>query len=207
MKRKLLFLTMLMLSFTMAGLSQDPVILTVTQPEPLLADAGTDTQITLGESVTLGGTPAASLGYESYIYLWSPAEGLDDPTLSNPVATPGETTTYTLTVTDANNCSTTDELIVTVGASGIEGITTDLKLVCYPNPVEDELLIELTGVISDLTIRLISPLGQEMMLIESRAGSHSASESIPMKDLPAGLYFIQVVSDETVIIQSIIKTR
>ena len=207
MKRKLLFSATLILAFTMTGLAQDPVILTVTQSEPLMADAGTDTQIAFGESVTLGGTPSASMGYENYIYLWSPAEGLDDPTLPNPTASPAETTTYLLTVTDANNCSATDEVMVTVGASGIEGITSGLKVNCYPNPVEDELIIELTGAASDLTIRLISPLGQELMLIESRSGSQAVSESITMKGLPAGLYFIQVLSDETTLIQSIIKTR
>lgn len=33
-----------------------------------------------------------------YIYRWSPAEGIDDPTSNNPVFSPAQTTTYTLTV-------------------------------------------------------------------------------------------------------------
>ncbi|MEM8908802.1 MAG: PKD domain-containing protein, partial [Bacteroidota bacterium] len=36
----------------------------------------------------------------TYVYQWSPSEGLDDPTAGNPLADPSETTTYSVTVTD-----------------------------------------------------------------------------------------------------------
>jgi len=41
-------------------------------------------------------------GTGNYNYLWSPPDGLSDPTLPNPIATPDETTTYTCTVDDGN---------------------------------------------------------------------------------------------------------
>lgn len=47
-------------------------------------------------------------------YLWSPADGLNDPTLLNPITSPFNTTKYYLTVTDAKGCQNTDTLIVYV---------------------------------------------------------------------------------------------
>ncbi|MBK8443326.1 MAG: gliding motility-associated C-terminal domain-containing protein [Sphingobacteriales bacterium] len=79
-------------------------------PEPctIQANAGVDQGICPGGSVTLSGSGGTS-------YAWSPATGLSNAGIANPVASPTATTTYTLTVTDANGCSDTDEVTVTVG--------------------------------------------------------------------------------------------
>ncbi len=69
------------------------------------ANAGSDTAICDGSSVGLlasGGT----------VYSWSPTTGLDVATTANPVATPTISTTYTVTVTDANGCSDIDDVTV-----------------------------------------------------------------------------------------------
>jgi subtilisin family serine protease len=47
-------------------------------------------------------------------YSWSPTTGLDDPAISNPVASPSVTTSYTVTVTDADGCTGTAEVTVKV---------------------------------------------------------------------------------------------
>lgn len=44
------------------------------------------------------GTP----GDINSVYLWSPTEGLDNPTVAQPIASPSKTTLYTVTVT--NKC-------------------------------------------------------------------------------------------------------
>lgn len=43
-----------------------------------------------------------AIGGDSFI--WSPTNGLSDPTISNPVISPATSTTYTLIATDSNNC-------------------------------------------------------------------------------------------------------
>ncbi|MDP5172554.1 MAG: gliding motility-associated C-terminal domain-containing protein, partial [Bacteroidia bacterium] len=48
------------------------------------------------------------------LYSWSPATGLSNPNISNPIANPAATTNYTVTVTDANGCVNTDQVLVTV---------------------------------------------------------------------------------------------
>ena len=45
-------------------------------------------------------------------YAWSPTTGLSNPSISNPTAAPGVTTTYTLTITDAAGCTSTSSAII-----------------------------------------------------------------------------------------------
>lgn len=71
--------------------------------------AGNDTTICTGASVQLDGSGTGS-------FLWTPATGLSDATVEDPIATPTVTITYTLTVTDANQCSSSDEVTVSVGS-------------------------------------------------------------------------------------------
>ncbi len=65
------------------------------------ASAGANQTICLGASATIGGSPSATGGTPPYTYSWIPTSGLSSTTVANPVASPGTTTTYTLTVTDA----------------------------------------------------------------------------------------------------------
>ncbi len=80
----------------------------------LTADAGNDVEICFGDSAQLGGNPTASEGLAPFVYHWSPAAGLNDATIANPMASPSTTTTYMLIVTDATGCKDTAEVVVTV---------------------------------------------------------------------------------------------
>lgn len=87
-------------------------------PDPI-ADAGSDDDFCLGQgSVTLGATGGGT-------YSWSPTTGLSDPGISNPIATPGVNTTYTVTVTDDNGCTDTDDVIITVNGLPTADAGTD----------------------------------------------------------------------------------
>ncbi|MFL5752588.1 MAG: gliding motility-associated C-terminal domain-containing protein, partial [Bacteroidia bacterium] len=75
---------------------------------PVMVSAGTDDSICAGNSVQLN----ASAGGNAYS--WSPVAGLSSATIANPLASPANTTTYTLTLTDANNCTGIDSVLVKV---------------------------------------------------------------------------------------------
>ena len=81
---------------------------------PPTADAGEDKTICPNASVQIGGDETGSGGTGALTFSWEPADGLSDATAANPTATPASTTTYTVTVTDANECAATDEVTVTV---------------------------------------------------------------------------------------------
>ncbi len=55
-------------------------------------------------------------------YLWSPSSGLSNPNISNPIATPNSTTTYSVIVTNGS-CSATKNVTVTlIGANATAGL-------------------------------------------------------------------------------------
>ena len=89
------------------GICTDVAQVTVTVNQLPTPDAGADVEFCEGEDVQLMATGGVS-------YEWSPATGLSNPNIFNPIASPTETTTYTVTVTDANGCMNTDEVTITV---------------------------------------------------------------------------------------------
>jgi gliding motility-associated-like protein len=84
-----------------------------------------DTLIAKGKSVRLsvsGGNPGVA-------YSWAPAAGLSCSNCPNPVATPAESTVYTLTVDDGNGCSKTFTANVRVEKPDCAALFANLKVV------------------------------------------------------------------------------
>jgi len=69
--------------------------------QALVINAGNDTTVCAGTTVTLGGHPVATGGSPPYTFAWTPAAGLSNPSDSTPTVTVNNTTTYTLTVLDS----------------------------------------------------------------------------------------------------------
>lgn len=86
----------------------DSILVTLV-PAPV-ADAGDDVTLLKGETTTL-------LGSGGIDYTWTPPEGLSDPNIANPIAKPTQTTKYVLVVVDANDCTDTDTVLVSVDQS------------------------------------------------------------------------------------------
>ncbi len=70
-------------------------------------DAGIPPTICPNESVELQASNASN-------YLWSPSNDLSATDISNPIATPSQTTTYRVETTDENGCTAWDEVTVYV---------------------------------------------------------------------------------------------
>jgi len=88
------------------------------------ANAGNNTGFCLGQT-TAQLNASGGIGYT-----WQPATGLSATNIANPVANPGATTTYTVTVTDANGCSATASLQVTANALPVAGISATPAAIC-----------------------------------------------------------------------------
>jgi len=78
-------------------------------PEPQV-NAGQDTGIDYGESTQL-------FGYGTGSMVWSPALSLTCDSCVAPVASPEQSTTYVLELTDANGCKAVDEVTVFVNGT------------------------------------------------------------------------------------------
>lgn len=95
---------------------RDSVNVTIIDPEPLIADAGPDKTIELGQSTNLAGSYTPSnFNINKY---WSPNYNLRDSSDFRTEAYPYKTTKYTLTVVqDGTGCTDTDEMTVFVVAN------------------------------------------------------------------------------------------
>ncbi|MEN8226149.1 MAG: T9SS type A sorting domain-containing protein [Bacteroidota bacterium] len=112
------------------GAASSNVVEMTVHPVPTV-DAGADEQIYIGYppyDVQLN-----AVGSWAGSYLWSPATGLDDASIANPIAMPATTTTYTVTFTDANGCTATDDVVVNVMDVRC-GHHMDKVLVCHIPP-------------------------------------------------------------------------
>jgi gliding motility-associated-like protein len=101
-----------------SGCSRDESITIVVAAE-LIANAGSDQTVCYMSPVQLTGSATGGTG-GGYTYSWFPATGLNNPNIQNPVYTSpaglnqGDIVTFTLTVTDANGCISTDLVTIEV---------------------------------------------------------------------------------------------
>lgn len=82
--------------------------ITVTVIQPLIVFAGNDTSIVASQPLQLNASGGTS-------YLWTPATGLSDPTIANPIAILDKSVdsiTYTVTAYDVNGCFAKDAVKV-----------------------------------------------------------------------------------------------
>ena len=75
----------------------------------LSVDAERDT-IFVGESTPIN----VAISNGNYNFVWTPSQGIDNPTMDNVVASPTVSTQYILTVSEANSCFKTDSVYITV---------------------------------------------------------------------------------------------
>jgi type IX secretion system substrate protein len=156
--------------------------------------AGNDTIVPPG-----GSTPLGILGRPDIIYSWSPATGLSDPAISNPVATPGSTTTYVLTVTDTSQyaCtnSFTDSVLVQVGFIGINENTNEWNIQLYPNPNDGNMILT-----CDLkpqeegVLNVYDVIGKFVKGFNVPSGTKT--QLINAEDLEAGMYVYEVIVND-----------
>ena len=84
--------------------------------ETPIVNAGADTSIGLGTSVMLHGSATVTA---PFVYNWTPATTLNDAAAANPIATPTDSTLYTLTVSNQFGCVASDDVFVSVFRDGI----------------------------------------------------------------------------------------
>ena len=84
-------------------------------------NAGADAAICEGRTAQLNATGSGT-------FAWIPAASLSNPAVSNPVASPDATTTYTVTLTDQYGCRNSDEVKVEVRSQPVADAGEDQEL-------------------------------------------------------------------------------
>ena len=96
----------------------DEVVVFVNEPT---VDLGPDINLCQGDFVQLNATGGVT-------YLWTPAIGLNNPNIPNPIASPAQTTTYSVLVTDEYGCTATDE--ITINLKGMIADAGPMVVIC-----------------------------------------------------------------------------
>jgi len=106
------------------GAASDTLTVTGLGEPPVVADLVTVCPNTPAEL-----NPGADL---DYTYQWSPPTGLNDPVAPNPIVTASTDQTYSVTATDANGCTFTDEVQVMVRDGLNPGDRSNDTTICEP---------------------------------------------------------------------------
>ena len=126
--------TLYMVEITDAnGCKREDSVMVRVKPVPK-ANAGEDVAICKGESVRLSGSRGDS-------YSWAPSRGLSKTSVSSPLFSGEETTTYTLTVMNNEGCIATDSMRVVVNPLPKTSINVSETEVCK----DEEVVFEASG--------------------------------------------------------------
>lgn len=123
-----------------------------------------------------------------WTYRWTPANTLSNPNISNPIATPTDTTTYLVTVTDPNGCSAQRAIKVTVITPNCSAIYVYLPNVFSPNAdgTNDKFYV-MSDYVKEATLVIYNRWGEEVYRIENIAmspengwdGTHKGKQVCP----------------------------
>lgn len=141
-------------------------------------DAGNDTTIISGETVSLNGSTSAP------VYTWSPSYLFSDPSLLSTLAFPTETITLSLTATE-NGCTLTDYVTVTV--------INDLQIPNTFSPngdnINDTWIIEGIGLCPNNSVRIYDRWGQEVFEATGYSLAKSWDGTTGKRPLTESVYF------------------
>lgn len=104
-----------------AGACSSTYLVTITQQNNL--------NVTMNEGATIcpGGSASPNTVSNATTYSWTPTTGVSNPNIANPVFSPTQTTTYTLTAT-LGTCTITRSFLVTVAPAIILSARTDTTI-------------------------------------------------------------------------------
>lgn len=153
----------------------DSALITI-NPNPTV-DLGTDTEIDNGDSITLD----AGAGFVSYI--WSTG----DSTQTITVSTSG---TYSVTVTDANGCEGTGDIVISV--TGINELTVANTVALYPNPAKEYVVVNSTETEINQII-VYNALGKS---VYTELVNNTNKVEINTSNLSTGAYYVQIITIE-----------
>lgn len=106
--------------------AKDTVVITV-NPKPIITKSN-DTTICRNTSVQLFASGGNS-------YSWSPVNSLNNPNISNPIATPAVNTTYYVIVANASNCNNIDSVKVSIRPAPVFTVSPNTTT-CLNTPVQ-----------------------------------------------------------------------
>lgn len=165
------------------GITSNAASLTVHSVPTVTANVSPSNLICTGTEITLTGNGASS-------YTWN--HGVTDGVPFTPVSTQ----TYTVTGTNANNCTDTDNIQVTVGGCTEIDVWEQVQTITVtPNPSSGNFNISFPEDISGMQLEIYDSKGVHVCTKTILSGS----ETIDLNGYPGGIYQVWITQNERVI--------
>lgn len=147
-------------------------------PYPVVTTSASVQQITAGQSTQLEATGGVT-------YEWDNAQYLDDANIPNPVASPLETTKFTVTVTSADGCTATGDVIIYVGSKSL----IEAMNVMTPNGDGDNDFLYLLNIeiYRENKLTILNRWGQKLLTLDNYDNTWDGS--LNNEPLPEGTYY------------------
>lgn len=164
---------------------------TITYVEPLQIDLGNDVTAT-GSHVLDAGAGGAFTAYH-----WSTGA-------SGQAITINTTGNYSVTATDSNGCKSSDTVKVTIIPQAVNELRANPGIQCMPNPTTGWLVVKSTDPqMSTGHVTITDPTGRTVYSEEF----NNASFELDLNTLGNGVYFLNIVANNTYYTTRILKTR
>jgi gliding motility-associated-like protein len=147
-------------------------------PIPVV-DAGADFYILSGGEKRID-AQAAGIGLT---FKWSPSAGLDHDDILNPVATPGQDTKYTLTVTSSQGCTVTDDILIKV----LQNVNAPNSFTPNGDGINDVWNIKYLDTYPNGTVEIFDRTGQR--IFASKGYAVPFDGTYRNQALPVGVYY------------------
>jgi hypothetical protein len=163
-------------------------------------DLGDDITVCANHTAVIDGTTVGAVSY-----LWTPG-GYTTPIIE--VDTTGfgvGSFTFTLTVTNANDCIGEDDIIVVFDPCvNIDDLGNTFRLDVYPNPASTILNINITGAATSVRYTLLNYQGSAVYSNEIGKLSGFAAKQLNITNFAAGIYYLRVETDQNVTIRKVV---
>lgn len=179
------------------GSTQETGQLTLNVNPVIPVDLGPDTTICIYETIILDATiPNAAF------YAWF--DGVTTPTYTFVGEEAGlGTHTVSVTVTDINNCTSSDEVQITVDICSFI-VEQELKLMIQPNPASNQVTILLTGNVQKAAYKLLNYQGQEVWASQELTIQGQYMKHIDLSGFAKGIYYLRLESNAGTVVRKIV---
>jgi gliding motility-associated-like protein len=144
-----------------------------------IVNAGQDIVGCIGFPIQLNATGAST-------YIWSPVTGLNNPSITNPIATIDTTTTYIVQGTDSNGCYASDTITVNIGKNGIAAFVVPSAFTPNGDGVNDCFGIRRWGGVEVVEFSIFNRWGQ--LVFTTKNPSDCWDGTFQGKQQPTGGY-------------------
>jgi hypothetical protein len=177
--------------------SEDYTLVVLPAPQ---VDLGEDISVCADQTVVLDATTPDAVGY-----YWMPG-GFTTPTIEVDSTGVGfGSVSYSVIVTNADDCDGEDEIIVTFDdCTGVGNAVDGFNLSVYPNPASTVLNINISGLSASVEYQLLNYQGLEVYSRNIGQLNGFVSHQLDLAEYAAGIYYLRLKTNDEVIIRKVI---